>query len=173
MTTAQLQTLDFVLGGRAGPLQHFFKLIDGGSPSKERLSSEHLSQHTTHAPDINSFGVLSGSQQDLRGPVPSGSDVLGEDILVVVLLVLDGSHQSEVAQLGLAVFVDEYVRRFDVAVNEAGRVDVEEGFGHLVEDVLAVPFCQDVLADERVQIDVHVLENQVDVPVVLGADDLL
>ena len=41
----------------------------------------------------------------------------------------------------------------------------------MVEDVLAMTFSENILANEGVQIDVHVLKNQVDVAVVLGTDD--
>ena len=58
-------------------------------------------------------------------------------------------------------------------MDESCGVEVEEGLGHLVEDVLAVPLGEYVLADEGVEVDVHVLEDEVDVPVVFGPDDLL
>jgi hypothetical protein len=88
-------------------------------------------------------------------------------------MVIDGPHQTEIAQFSLAIFIDEDVGWLDVAVNESGRVEVVERFGHLVENVLAMSLCQNILANESVQINVHVLEYQVNIAVVLGADDLL
>ena len=35
-------------------------------------------------------------------------------------------------------------------MDESCGVEVEEGLGHLVEDVLAVPLGEDVLADEEI-----------------------
>jgi hypothetical protein len=62
-------------------------------------------------------------------------------------------------------------------MDEVGVVEVEEGLGHLVDDVLFVPLLQlrvaSVLADEGMQVDVHVLEDQVDVLVVAGPDYFL
>ena len=55
-------------------------------------------------------------------------------------------------------------------MDEPCRVQVVEGLAHLVEDVFAVPFSQDVLLDDGVQVDVHVLENEVDVAVVFRPD---
>jgi len=43
----------------------------------------------------------------------------------------------------------------------------------LIEDVLAVPLGKDVLADEGVQVNVHVLENKINIAIVLCTDDLL
>lgn len=54
---------------------------------------------------------------------------------------------------------------------EASRVQVVQCLGHLIEDELAVSFRQDVLANEREEVDVHVLEDQVDIAIILGADD--
>ena len=45
-------------------------------------------------------------------------------------------------------------------------------FSHLVENVLSMPFSENVLPDKSIQIDVHVLEHQIDVLVVLCLDDL-
>jgi hypothetical protein len=42
----------------------------------------------------------------------------------------------------------------------------------LVEDEFSVAFGEDVLADEGVEVDVHVLEDEVDIAVVLRFDDL-
>lgn len=58
-------------------------------------------------------------------------------------------------------------------MDEAGGVEVEEGFCHLVEDVFSVSFGEDVFADESEEIDVHVFEDEVDVSVIFGANHLL
>lgn len=92
----------------------------------------------------------------------------------MVVGLLHESHESEVAELGVAVLVDEYVGGLEVAVDEVGVVQEVDGFGDLVDDVLLVALLQvgrpAVLADQRVQVHVHVLEHQVDVLVVFGTD---
>lgn len=45
--------------------------------------------------------------------------------------------------------------------------------GHLIEDVLAMPLSKDVLPDKCEKVDVHMFEHQVNIPVILSADDLL
>ena len=52
-------------------------------------------------------------------------------------------------------------------------MQVKEGLGHLIEDVFAMSLGKDVLPDECVEVNIHVLEDEVDVPVVLCSDDLL
>lgn len=58
-------------------------------------------------------------------------------------------------------------------MDEAGGVEVKEGFCHLIEDVFSVSFGEDVFADECEEIDVHVFEDEIDISVILGADHLL
>ena len=41
----------------------------------------------------------------------------------------------------------------------------------MVEDVLTMPFSENILANESVQIYVHVFENQVNIAIILGTDD--
>ena len=58
-------------------------------------------------------------------------------------------------------------------MNESTGVKVEHGFADLVEDPLFVFFLQNSLSDQSKQIDVHVLEYQVNIDVIIGANDLL
>lgn len=58
-------------------------------------------------------------------------------------------------------------------MNQPCRVEVVDRFGHLVKDELAMLLGQDVFADERVEVDVHMLKDQVNVPVILSLDNLL
>jgi hypothetical protein len=52
-------------------------------------------------------------------------------------------------------------------------VHVLEAFEYLVDNVLLVDVLENVGADDRVQVCVHEVEDQVDVSVVLGADHVL
>ena len=66
--------------------------------------------------------------------------------------------------MGLAVVqADLYV-----AVQELSRVHILQCFKELVHNVLLVDFLQDVGSDDRVQVCLHKVENQVDVPVILS-----
>jgi hypothetical protein len=50
-------------------------------------------------------------------------------------------------------------------MNEVGIVQVEDGLGDLVHDVLLVPFLEvsgaSIFANERVQVDIHMFEDEV------------
>jgi hypothetical protein len=87
--------------------------------------------------------------------------------------VVEGSHKAKVAQFGFTILVYEYVGGFYISVDEAGRVEVKQGFCHLIEDVFSVSFSEDVFADECEEIDVHMFEDEIDISVILGANHLL
>lgn len=86
---------------------------------KERLALEHLGEDATSAPDIDFHVVFLPGEHDLGGSVVSGGDVASH------LRVLDSS-ETEVANLEIAVLVDEDVAGLEVAVDDAGRVHVLE-----------------------------------------------
>lgn len=58
-------------------------------------------------------------------------------------------------------------------MDDIGVVQIVDGFADLVDDILLVPVLENVAADEGMQVDVHVLKDQVDINVVTGAEDLL
>ena len=46
-----------------------------------------------------------------------------------------------------------------------------KGLGHLIEDVLAMAFCENVFSNKGVKVDVHMLEDEIDIPVIICPDD--
>src|ERR1039457_7374514 len=57
-----------------------------------------------------------------------------EHIAVLRQLRRFGMRDAEVADLDAAILVDHDVRRFDIAVHDAGRVRVAEGVEQLADD---------------------------------------
>jgi hypothetical protein len=84
---------------------------------EERLALEHLSKDAACTPDINLNIVLLPCEHDFRRSVVSGRDVTRH------LRVLY-TGETEVANLEIAVLVDEDVAGLQVAVHDASRVDV-------------------------------------------------
>ena len=66
---------------------------------------------------------------------------------------------------------EEDILRLDVAVDELRAVHELERLEDLVHNVLLVYVHEDVRADHRVQVRLHVVEGEVDVAVVVGLDD--
>jgi len=58
-------------------------------------------------------------------------------------------------------------------VDEAGRVQKQERFESLVHDVLLVRLLENVGADHRVQVRLHVLKYEVDVLVVVRLEHIV
>ena len=83
------------------------------------LPLKHLGENAARAPNVHLYIVLLPREHDLRCSVVSRRDVAGH------LRVLY-TRQAEVADFEVAVFVDEDVGGFEIAVDDAGGVDVFE-----------------------------------------------
>lgn len=103
------------------------ELIDMILSGEKRSTQEHLGEDTSRTPDIDFFIVPAPSEHDLGGAVIPGRNVTGHFVLL-------DTGQTEVADFQIAVFVDEDVAWFEIAVDDPGRVDVFEtalGGGHV------------------------------------------
>jgi hypothetical protein len=87
-------------------------------------------------------------------------------------LLIQGAHKSKIAQFGVTIFINQDVGRFQVSVNEPTGVKVEHGFADLVENPLFVFFLQNSFSDKSEQINVHVLKDQINIDIIIGANDL-
>lgn len=73
----------------------------------------------------------------------------------------------------MALAVQQQITRLQITVQEIGRVHVLQTLETLVYDVLLVYVLKDVCSNDRMEIRVHEVENEVDVPIVLGSDCVL
>ena len=161
-----LQGLQVAESWRTSPLHHPLDLVQSGVTGEHRLSPYHLTNHAPETPYISRLRVLLGPEQDLRSSVPPGGDVVSEDGHGLILLILDRPDEPEVADLGEAILVNEDIGGLDVPVDELSGVQVVQGLGGLVDDVATVLVAEHVLPDEGVEVDVHKLEEDVDVTLV-------
>lgn len=169
----------FQLGGCwwSSPGHHFLNLIDGRGPWKHGLSIEHLSNEAAQCPYIDRLAIVLASEQQFGSPVPPCGDIISHDNSFLIIGLLHESNQAKITQFGVTIFVDEDVGRLQVAMDQAGIMQEIDGFGDLIDDVLLVALLQvgalAVLANQRMEINVHMLKDQVDVLIVLGANGLL
>ena len=84
---------------------------------EEWLALEHLCKDTSRAPDVHFHIVLLPGEHDLGGAVVARGDVAGH------LGVLDAG-ETKVANLELAVCIDEEVAGLEVTVKHVRRVDI-------------------------------------------------
>lgn len=123
---------------------------------EKRLSAEHFSKNATDRPDVNGLGVLLEGQHDFGRAVPAGSDVFSHET-GVVLLRSGGSGKTEIADLEIAVGVEEEVGRLQVSVQHVGRVHGLERSQSLVDEVLAVVVRKVLGANDTVHVRLHEL----------------
>jgi len=123
-----------VLGrGSKGP-EDFENLVDFRVAREEGVAGDHLGEDAANAPDIDGDGVVLAAEEDLRGAVPEGDDL--------VCVGPDGDSKGpgepKVGQLEGAVLANEEIVGLEVAVEDAACVAVVNALEHLVQEALGV-----------------------------------
>lgn len=146
--------MDNVVRRRPQKLRDDGELIDMILPREQRLPLQHLRKDASRTPDVDLDIVLLPRQHDLGRTVVARRDVARH------LRVLD-TRQPEVADLQVAVLVDQDVARLEVAVHDAGRMDVFQSTKDLVEEVLYELFFEGARGEEAVEIGAEELGDEV------------
>ena len=84
------------------------------------------------------FGVVLEAEHDLRRAIPSRGDILGHEPGILLGVDREASREAKVADLELAIRIDQQVARLEIAVQHVGRVDVLESAQDLVDEGLEV-----------------------------------
>mmetsp|Transcript_27500 Transcript_27500/g.81494 ORF Transcript_27500/g.81494 Transcript_27500/m.81494 type:complete len:332 (-) Transcript_27500:837-1832(-) len=139
------------------------QLRHGVGAREERRLLQHLAEHAPQAPHVNGRGVGAvEAAAELGGAVPARRHVVRPSARS--LTGRCEPRQTQVAQLELAVGVDEHVFGLDVPVQHAVRVHVRHAAQQLVHDDLVVAGCEVwVGAHDGVQVAVHELKHNVQV----------
>lgn len=109
--------VDDIIRGRAQQLGDDGKLVHVVLSGEQGLALEHLSEDAARTPDINLDIVFLPGEHNLRSSVVSGGNIARH------LWVLDSS-QTEIANLQIAVLVDENIARLQITMNHAGGMDI-------------------------------------------------
>ena len=97
---------------------------------EKRLALQHFCENTSRAPDVDFHIVLLPREHDLRCSVVSRRDIASH-------LRILYACQAEVADFEVAVLVNEDVGGLEIAVDDAGGVDVFEAALALSEGALS------------------------------------
>ena len=84
---------------------------------EEGLSLQHFRKDASSAPNINLHIILLPCQHDFGGTVVSCRDIASH------LWVLD-TGETEIANLQVAVLVDQNIGWLEISVDDTGRVDI-------------------------------------------------
>ena len=107
---------------------------------------------------LTGFGVALEAQHDLRRAVPARRHVLSHVARIFLRVHGKAAGQSKIADLELAVGVDQQVAGLEVAVQHIGRVDVLQAAQDLVDEGLEVGVGEGLAgADDGGQIALHEL----------------
>ncbi|KAG5458717.1 MAG: hypothetical protein BJ554DRAFT_1008, partial [Olpidium bornovanus] len=156
-----LDRVKVVHGRSAEAVEDEGELVVVVPPREQGLPAEHLGEDAPDAPDVDRLGVLLERQHDLRCAVPPRGDVLGHEVVRPVALVGAGAAgEAEVADLKVAVGVQQQIAGFQVAVQHVGGMHELQRAERLVDEVLAVVVRQLLRADDAVQVRLHKLLDQ-------------
>lgn len=98
------------------------QLVQAVGAGEDGLAAEQLGEDAADRPDVDGRAVVVAAEEKLRGPVPAGDDILGHQLALAVA----GAGQAEVADLELAVGVDQEVPGLQVSVEDVRRVQILE-----------------------------------------------
>ena len=93
------------------------ELVDMVLAGEQRLALQHLCEDASCAPDINFNIILLPCEHNLRRSVVSCGHISGH------LGILD-TREAEIADLQVAIFIDEDVAWLEISVDDTCRVDV-------------------------------------------------
>lgn len=117
------------LVGRSQHLCNFVELVDFAATRKQWQLHIELSHDATQCEDVYWRVVVGGAEQQLRGSIPPGGDVLGKGRPRANL-----ASEPEVTNFDNVV-VNEQILRLHISMEEAVAVHVRQPAGHLVDDV--------------------------------------
>jgi hypothetical protein len=95
------------------------ELIDVVLSREQRLAFQHLCKDAARTPDINLNIILLPCEHNLRGSVVSRGDITGH-------LGILNTGQTKVADLEIAVLIDEDVAGLEIAMDDACRMNILE-----------------------------------------------
>lgn len=109
--------LNDIVRGRAEQFCNDGKLVDMILAGEEGLALEHFGENAAGAPNVHLDIIFLPREHYLRRPVVSRGNIAGH------LRVLNPG-KAKVADLQIAVLVDEDIAGLEIAMDDAGRVDI-------------------------------------------------
>mmetsp|Transcript_30089 Transcript_30089/g.87643 ORF Transcript_30089/g.87643 Transcript_30089/m.87643 type:complete len:243 (+) Transcript_30089:213-941(+) len=140
--------------GPAHELHDQLQLVDVVASRKDRFLGQHLGKDARDGPDVD-LGVIGRTgQHDLWGAVPPSDHVLGEVLLL--LSVGDATGEPKVAQLEVAIRIQENIGGLEVPVNYPSGMNVIQTAKHLIHEELYVVRGKLLLrVDDTLQVCLH------------------
>ena len=109
------------LGRGAHYAEDLLELVFVGGAGEEGATGVHFRHDATRGPDVDAGVVGARAEEDVRGAVPEGDDLVAEGVDGDT----EGARKAKVGEFELALVVDEEVLGLEIAVQDA--VVVAEG----------------------------------------------
>lgn len=105
---------------------------------KNRVAQNEFSQYASDAPHVDGLVTRGEPKKYLRRSIPSGGDILCDDVLLVFVIEgfgLFDSTEAKITDFNITVGIDKNIGGFDVSVDEFTFVKVGDGMKNLIGDV--------------------------------------
>ena len=83
---------------------------------------------------LTGFGIALEAQHDFGRTIPSSRNILGHVASVLLRIHGEASSKAKVANLELAVCVDEQVAWLEISMQNIGRVDILQTTEDLIDE---------------------------------------
>jgi hypothetical protein len=131
------------------------------------ITLNYITKDATDRPHIDSDGIMSGTKQHLRSPIPKSDNLMG----ITLKRHSKGTTQSQISNLkNPSLLIKKKVLRLEIAVKHTVAVTVSNSLAELEEEALdegrgersrVGTFA--VRIDEFLEIRIEKLENQVEI----------
>jgi hypothetical protein len=109
---------------------------------RRRSAGEEGANEQKEQTRLTSFRILCKTEHNLRRTIPPRSNILGlKASSHIIRLITKATRQAKVANLQLAISIDEQISRLEVAVQDIGRMNVFQAAQDLVDEGLEMGIC--------------------------------
>mmetsp|Transcript_4134 Transcript_4134/g.6219 ORF Transcript_4134/g.6219 Transcript_4134/m.6219 type:complete len:252 (-) Transcript_4134:107-862(-) len=148
-------------------LDDAIELVHGRVTWKHWFTTKEFTKNATNRPNINTFGVLGRTKQNFWCAVPARGNIISQHWICCCVKRRNRTREAKISQLEKTLRVEQQVAWLDITMNHFSRMHVFERFEQLIHDVLFVNIFQDVCPNDSVQIGLHILKNQINVPIII------
>lgn len=85
---------------------------------------------------------------------------------------MNRSYKSKITDLCKTIFVNQNVRRFNISMNQLCRMKIMDRLCYLIKNISFMLLSKHILANESVEVNIHVLKKYVDVLLTARANHL-
>lgn len=150
-----------------------FKLVEDWSAWQQRFLEVDLGDDTAETPDVCLLIVVLGAEQNFGCSIPSGCYAFSKDGSFVVGFLGNRPNQTKITHFCQAIAIKKEIAGLEISMDQLGTMQKFQSHQDLIDYVSLVYVLQQSLTYDIVHICLHVLEQEIHIPIVLGSEHLM